>query len=146
MRSAPGCRQSARRVLRPDDFAGELGTRRPGLRTVGGGWSAASHARRGNALRTMSAPLWLGEAEVYASPSIGIALFPGTADSAEALLQQARSACAAASALANHIALYDEGQNSRASLLVEKVGCVRRLRKMRSTWCFSRNSTCASGK
>ncbi len=107
-------------VLRPDDFAGELGRDDLAcvLSVVDGPQLALLAAEK--SLRTMSAPLWLGEAEVYASPSIGIALFPATADSAEALLQQARSACAAASGLSGHIALYDVGQISRTSLLVEE--------------------------
>jgi EAL domain-containing protein (putative c-di-GMP-specific phosphodiesterase class I) len=47
-------------------------------------------------------------------------MFPGTADSAESLLRQARSACAAASGSTSHILLYDEAQNSRTSRLVEE--------------------------
>ncbi len=107
-------------VLRPDDFAGELGRDDLAcvLSVVDGPQLALLAAEK--SLRTMSAPLWLGEAEVYASPSVGIALFPGTADSAEALLQQARNACAAASGSSSHIALYDEGQISRTSPLIEE--------------------------
>ena len=107
-------------VLRPDDFVGEMGRDDLAcvLSVVEGPQLALLAAEK--SLRTMSAPLWLGEAEVYASPSIGVALFPATADSAEVLLQQAKSACAAASDLSSHIALYDEGKISRASLLVEE--------------------------
>ncbi|MGP1677164.1 MAG: EAL domain-containing protein [Burkholderiales bacterium] len=107
-------------VLRPDDFVGELGREDLAcvLSVVEGPQLALLAAEK--SLRTMNMPLWLGEAEIYASPSIGIALFPGTADSAESLLRQARSACATASDLTSHIALYDEGQISRAALLVEE--------------------------
>jgi diguanylate cyclase len=107
-------------VLRPDDFAGELGRDDLAcvLSAVEGPQLALLAAEK--SLRTMSAPLWLGEAEVYASPSVGIALFPATADSAETLLQQARSACAAAAGLSGHVALYDIGQISRESPLVEE--------------------------
>ena len=107
-------------VLRPDDFVGELGRDDLAcvLSVVEGPQLALLAAEK--SLRTMSAPLWLGEAEIYASPSVGIALFPATADSAESLLQQARSACAAASDLTSHIALYDKGQDSRAASLIEE--------------------------
>ncbi len=107
-------------VLRPDDFVGEMGRDDLAcvLSVVEGPQLALLAAEK--SLRTMSAPLWLGEAEIYASPSVGIALFPATADSAESLLQQARSACAAASDLPSHIALYDEGQVSRTASLIEE--------------------------
>lgn len=107
-------------VLRSDDFVGELGRDEIAcvLSVVEGPQLALLAAEKSQ--RTMNAPLWLGEAEVYASPSVGIALFPGSADSAESLLRQARSACAAASGLANHIALYDEAQDSRTSPLIEE--------------------------
>jgi len=107
-------------VLRPDDFVGELGRDDLAcvLSVVEGPQLALLAAEK--TLRTLNAPLWLGEAEIYASPSVGIALFPATADSAESVLGQARSACAAASGLSGHVALYDEGQISPASLLVEE--------------------------
>ena len=107
-------------VLRPDDFVGELGRDELAcvLSVVAGPELALLAAEKSR--RTMSAPLWLGEAEIYAAPSIGIAMFPGTADGAESLLRQARSACASASGSTSHILLYDETQNSRTSRLVEE--------------------------
>ena len=107
-------------VLRPDDFVGELGRDELAcvLSVVEGSGLALLAAEKSR--RIMNAPLWLGEAEIYASPSVGIAMFPGTADSAESLLRQARSACAAASGSTSHILLYDEAQNSRTSRLVEE--------------------------
>lgn len=107
-------------VLRPDDFAGELGRDDLAcvLSVVEGPQLALLAAEKSR--RTLNAPLWLGEAEIYASPSVGIAMFPGSADSAESLLRQARNACAAASGSSSHIALYDAGRNSRTSLLVEE--------------------------
>lgn len=106
-------------VLRPDDFIGELGRDELAcvLSAVEGSELALLAAEKSR--RTLNAPLWLGEAEIYASPSIGIAMFPGTAEGAEALLRQARSACAAASGLASHILLYDEARVSHKSRLVE---------------------------
>ncbi len=107
-------------VLRPDDFAGTLGRDDLAcvLPVVEGPQLAMLAAEK--LLRTMNAPLWLDEAEIYASPSVGIALFPGAADSADALLQKARSACALATGLTGHIAFYDEDRGSPASQLVEE--------------------------
>ena len=107
-------------VLRPDDFVGELGRDELAcvLSVVEGPELALLAAEK--LRRTMNAPLWLGEAEVYAAPSVGIALFPGTVDSGESLLRQARSACAAASGSTSHILVYDEAQNTGTSRLVEE--------------------------
>ena len=71
-------------------------------------------------LRTLSAPMFLGEDEIYASPSIGVALFPGAADSAEQLLWQAKSACSRARGLRSRIALYEEEPDSRTPQLVQE--------------------------
>ncbi len=107
-------------VLRTEDFVDELGRDDLAcvLSVVEGPELALLAAEK--SLRAMSAPLWLGEAEVYASPSVGIALFPGPADSAESLLQQARCACTAAAGSTSHIALYDEAQVSKAASLLEE--------------------------
>ena len=43
-------------------------------------------------LRALSAPLWMGEAEIYAHPAIGIASTPEDGSDAATLLQRARSA------------------------------------------------------
>ena len=107
-------------VLRPDDFVGELGRDELGcaLSVVEGPQLALLAADK--LRRTLNSPLWLGEAEIYASPSVGIALFPGTADDAESLLRQARSACVAAADLTGHVALYDAGRKAPASPLIEE--------------------------
>ena len=107
-------------VLRPDDFVGELGRDELAcvLCVVDGAQLALLAAEK--LRRTLNAPLWLGEAEIYASPSVGVALFPGTADDAESLLRQARSACVAAADLAGHVALYDAGSKAQASPLIEE--------------------------
>ena len=107
-------------VLRPGDFIGELGRDDLAcvLAAIEGPQMAMLAAEK--LLRTMNAPLWLGEEEVYASPSIGIAPLQGQEDSAESLMRQAKNACIAASALAGHIALYDAGQDTRASRLVHE--------------------------
>lgn len=60
-------------------------------------------------LRGLTTPLWFGDDEIYARPAIGIALFPDHGNDAEALLQQAKSACIAARGLPERIALSGEG-------------------------------------
>ena len=107
-------------VLRPDDFTGELGRDELAcvLPLVEDAQLALLAAEK--LLRTMSTPLWLGEAEIYASPSIGIAIFPDGADEAGSLLRQARTACAAASGLSGHIAFYEAAQEASMSRLLEE--------------------------
>ena len=107
-------------ALRPDDFAAELGRDDLAcvLSVVEGGQLAQLAAEK--FLRTLNVPLFLGEEEVFASPAVGIALFPQTADDAESLLRQAKSACVLARNLRGRIALYEEGQNSGLSQLVEE--------------------------
>jgi diguanylate cyclase (GGDEF)-like protein len=105
-------------VLRPDDFIGEFGRDdlACALTLVEGPQLAVLAAEK--ALRTINTSMFLGEDEIYASPSVGIAVFPGSADSAESLLQQAKSASAAAAELSGHIALYDAGRSSGEAPLV----------------------------
>ena len=107
-------------VLRPGDFVGELGRDDVAcvLSAIEGPQMALLAAEK--LLRTMNAPVWLGEEEIYASPSIGIAAFQGQDDTAESLMRQAKNACVTASGLAGHIALYDAGQDSQASRLVQE--------------------------
>ncbi|MHB8668134.1 MAG: EAL domain-containing protein [Burkholderiales bacterium] len=107
-------------VLRPDDFVGELGRDELAcvLSVVEGPQLALLAAEK--LRRTLNAPLWLGEAEIYASPSVGFALFPGTAADAGSLLQQARSACVAAADLPGRVAPYDAERQSPASPLIEE--------------------------
>ncbi len=107
-------------ALRPGDFVGELGRDDIAcvLSAIEGPQMALLAAEK--LLRTMNAPLWLGEDEIYASPSIGIAALQGPDANAESLMQQAKSACVAASKLAGHVALYDPAQDSQASRLVQE--------------------------
>ena len=107
-------------VLRSDDFVGELGREDIAcvLTVVAGPQIPQLAAEK--ALRMLRAPLWLGEDEIYALPAIGIAVFPGTCDSAESLLQQARAACSEAAGLPDRIALYEEAQASRSASLIEE--------------------------
>lgn len=107
-------------VLRPDDFVGELGRDELActLSVVEGRQLALLAAQKMR--RTLNARLWLGDAEIYASPSVGIALFPGTADDAESLLRQARSACVAACVAPSRVATFEAGDDSSAAQLVEE--------------------------
>jgi predicted signal transduction protein with EAL and GGDEF domain len=107
-------------ALRPDDFVGALGRDYLAcvLCTVEDPQIALFAAQK--VLRTLNAPLWLGEEEIYASPSIGIAVFPGRAGSAESMMRQAKTACVVARDSTSHIAHYDEAQDSRMSGLVQE--------------------------
>lgn len=94
-------------VLRPGDFIGEFGRDEFAcvLETVDGLLVATLAANK--SLRALNAPFWVGDDEIYANPSIGIALCPTHADDADALLQRARSACTLARNLPGRIAEYD---------------------------------------
>ena len=107
-------------ALRPDDFIGALGRDDLAcvLLAVDDPQIAVLAAQK--VLRTLNAPLWLGEEEIYASASIGIAVFPGRAGSAESVMRQAKTACVAARDSTSHIAFYDEAQDSRISGLVRE--------------------------
>lgn len=106
-------------VLRPGDLVGEMS--RDGfacvLSTVEDPAVALLAARK--ALRALNAPFWIGEDEIFASPAIGIAMYPAHADQAEVLLQRATSACSGARELTGRIADYAEDRdNSAASKLL----------------------------
>lgn len=107
-------------VLRPDDFIGELGRDDLAcvLSVIEDPQMAVLAAEK--LLRAMSAPVWLGEEEIYASPSIGIAALRGKGGNAESLMREAKTACVAATGLAGNIALYDAAQDTQVALLVEE--------------------------
>lgn len=107
-------------VLRPADFAGELGRDELAcaLTEVEGPQLALLAAQK--MLRTLNSPMFLGEEEIYAAPAVGIALFPEAADDAETLLRQAKNACIAARGQRERIALYTEELAVPASRLVEQ--------------------------
>jgi len=107
-------------VLRPDDFAAELGRDELVCVLAGVGEAQLALLAAEKSLRVMNVPLFLGEEEIYASPAVGVALFPQTADDAESLLRQAKAACVQARSLRGRIALYEEGQVSGVSQLVEE--------------------------
>lgn len=107
-------------VLRPGDLLGDLGRDEQAcvLFAIDGPQMALLAAEK--LLRTLNAPVWLGEEEVYASPAIGIAAFQGQDGDAESLMRQAKTACVAARGLAGRIALYDAAQDSHASRLIQE--------------------------
>jgi diguanylate cyclase (GGDEF)-like protein len=107
-------------VLRPDDFAGEPGRDDVAcvLTEVEGPQLALLAAQK--LLRTLNAPMFMGEEEIYVSPAVGIALFPGSADDAEALLRQAKRACVTARGQRDRIALYAQEQDAGGTRLVEE--------------------------
>lgn len=102
-------------VLRPGDLVTKMS--RDGfacvLSTVEGEGVALLAAKK--SLRTLNAPFWVGEDEIFASPAIGIAMYPAHGDQAEVLLQRATSACVMARDLTGRIAGYAEGQGDAAA-------------------------------
>lgn len=102
-------------VLRPGDLVGDMGRDDFAcvLSTVDGPAVALLAAKK--SLRELSTPFWIGEDEIYASPAIGIAMFPAHGDQAETLLQRAKSACALARELAGGIADYGEDRDNLAA-------------------------------
>jgi diguanylate cyclase (GGDEF)-like protein len=106
-------------VLRPDDLVYEMGRDDFAcvLSTVEGPAVALLAAKK--SLRALDMPFWIGEEEIYASPAIGLAMYPEHGDQAELLLQRAKSACARARALPGRVADYtDDRDNSAASTLL----------------------------
>jgi len=106
-------------VLRPGDLVTEMGRDDFAcvLSTVEGPAVAQLAAQK--LLRALGAPFWIGEEEIYASPAIGIAMYPAHGDQADILLQRAKNACACARDLTGRIAEYAEDQdNSAATILL----------------------------
>jgi diguanylate cyclase (GGDEF)-like protein len=112
-------------VLRQDDFVGSLGRDEFAcvLSSVDG--PAVALLAAGKSLRTLNAPFWVGEEEVFANPAVGIALHPQHADDSLSLLQHARSACTQARGLPGRIAEYSVESDLAAS---ERLAFDNRLR------------------
>lgn len=106
-------------VLRPGDFVGEMGRDDLAciLATVEGPAVALLAAEK--ALRVLNAPFWIGDDEIFASPSIGIAMYPAQGDGAEVLLQKAKGAAVSARDLTGRIAEHSDGiENPAAAALL----------------------------
>jgi diguanylate cyclase (GGDEF)-like protein len=106
-------------VLRPGDLVGEMGRDDFAciLSTVADPAVALLAAKK--SLRTLNTPFWIGDDEIYASPAIGIAMYPAHGDQPEILLQKAKGACALARERASRIAdCGDDGSDAVASTLL----------------------------
>jgi diguanylate cyclase (GGDEF)-like protein len=106
-------------VLRPDDLIGDLGRDdfACALSTVESPELASLAAEK--SLRALDTPFWIGDEEIFAGPSIGIAICPKDGDGADLLLQRAKSACVIARGLSSRICVYAEGrENPEAARLL----------------------------
>jgi predicted signal transduction protein with EAL and GGDEF domain len=99
-------------VLRADDLVGDVGRDHFAcvLSIVEGPAVALLAAEK--ILRVLSVPSWIGDEEIYARPSIGIAMYPADGDQAESLLQRAKSACVVARSQTSHVAAYAQDQEN----------------------------------
>jgi diguanylate cyclase len=95
-------------VLRPDDVVGEMGREDIAcvLSVVDSSDVALLAAEK--SLRALSAPMWMGDEEIYARPAIGVAMYPEHGDGPDSLLQRAKSACLRARRLPTPIALHTQ--------------------------------------
>lgn len=102
-------------VLRRDDFHASVGRDDVVcvLAPIDGPEMALLAAEK--MMRAAGTSLWAAEDEVYAQPTIGIAMFPEHGDTAEALLQHAKGASRAARMLPGRIALYDAAREAEAT-------------------------------
>jgi len=102
-------------VLRPGDLLGELGRDELAcvLETVQSAGIALLAAEK--VLRALDEPVLVGEDEVFASPAIGIAVFPEHGDTELALLQHARAACRATHEGPERIAVFTRSLEPRGA-------------------------------
>lgn len=102
-------------VLRKDDFLASVGRDDIAcvLAPIDGAEMALLAAEK--MMRAAGTSLWAAEDEVYAQPTIGVALFPEHGDTAEQLLQRAKGASRLARALPGRIALYDAAREAEAT-------------------------------
>jgi len=102
-------------VLRSDDFLASVGRDDIAcvLAPVDGAEMALLAAEK--MMRAAGTSLWAAEDEVYAQPTIGVALYPEHGDTAEVLLQRAKGASRFARALPGRIALHDAARDSEVT-------------------------------
>ena len=102
-------------VLRPGDLVCDMGRDDFAcvLSSVDGPDVALLAAKK--SLRILGTPFWIGDDEIYASPAIGIAMFPAHGDQPETLLQRAKSACGLAHDLEGGIADYGADRDNLAA-------------------------------
>jgi diguanylate cyclase (GGDEF)-like protein len=101
-------------VLREGDLLGEMGGDDIALVLGQIDDPAVAVLAAEKALRALNEPFWLGDEEVFARPSIGIALSPAHGDQAEVLLQRAKTASSLARGLPGRIATHDDAGKDTA--------------------------------
>ncbi len=79
-------------VLRPDDLVGTMGRDEIACVLATTGDPAVPQLAAEKILRTLKAPLWIGEDEIFTDASVGVVVFPHDGGAADTLLQRARSA------------------------------------------------------
>lgn len=108
-------------VLRPGDRLAEMGRDDFAcvLSSIDGPAVALLAAEK--TLRALKAPFWIGEEEIFANASIGIAMCPSHGDDPDILLQRAKNACVSAREQPGRIADYaqDSDNPAEAKLLYE---------------------------
>lgn len=108
-------------VLRPSDIIGDLGRDDFACVLSPLDGPAVALLAADKSLRALGSPFWIGEDEVYASPAIGIAIFPAHADQAELLLQHAKDACTVARNEPGHVFIHaDDRENPAAAELLRE--------------------------
>ena len=108
-------------VLRPKDFVDALGrdTFACVLSPVNGPEVALLAAEK--SLRALSTAFWIGDEEIFADPTIGIAIYPDHGTEAQVLLHRAKVAGVCARGLAQRVLVYEDGQgNAEASRLIHE--------------------------
>jgi len=97
-------------VLRPGDLLSEVGRDEFAcvLDVVSGAGIAMLAAQK--TLRALNVPVRVAEAEIYARPAVGVALYPEHGSSPATLLQRAKIACLVARDELERIAVYQEKQ------------------------------------
>ena len=99
-------------VLRSEDFLASVGRDDICcvLAPINGPQMALLAAEK--VMRAAGTSLWAAEDEVYAQPTIGVALYPEHGDNAQLLLQRAKGASRFARALPGRIALHDPARET----------------------------------
>lgn len=112
-------------VLRPDDLVGPMGRDEIACVLVTIGDPAVPHLAAEKILRTLKAPLWIGEDEIFTGASVGVVVFPHDGDAADTLLQRARSASLDARSAPGRVATWSP---ARGEQLVQDLVFESRLR------------------
>lgn len=108
-------------VLRPGDLVAPAGRDEIACVLATTGDPAVPLLAAEKILRTLKAPLWVGEDEIFSDASVGVVTFPHDGDVAEALLQRARSASLDARSDPGRIANWSPARGEQAvqDLVVE---------------------------